>query len=158
MTNFGSGALAPRDANSTPLQCADRRGRKPAEQTSCDVVGHDGSDQYGHDAEPDHEYPEKAKEDRSRDRSKDRNKHRERERSRHAGGDTADCVAHRQILTRLNFNSLPSELGIFMIRDSKLLRRYATIMSTDACGSIVRLVIRIDYSAWMCRSRTIRPY
>jgi hypothetical protein len=43
-------------------------------------------------------------------------------------------VAHRQILTRLNFKTLPSELGIFMIGDSKLLRRYATILSTDACG------------------------
>src|SRR5215813_2388671 len=126
------GALAPRDTNGTPLQCADRRGRKPAEQTSDDIVGHDGGDQHCHDAEPDHEHAEKAKENRSRDGGKERNKYRECERTRHAGGDTADCVAHRQILTRLYFKSLPSELGIFMIIDSILLRRYATILSTDA--------------------------
>src|SRR5262245_42060041 len=121
------GALAPRDANGTPLQWADRRRREPAEQTSDDIVGHD--------AEPDHEHAEKAKEDRSRDCGKDRNQYRERQRTRHGGGDTADCVAHRQILTRLDFKSLPSELGIFMIVDSILLRRYATILSTDAWGS-----------------------
>jgi hypothetical protein len=125
------------DANSTPLQWADRRGRKPPQQTSDDIVGHDGGDQDGHDAEPDHEHTEQAKEDRGRDYGKDWDKHRERNWTRHAGGDTADCVTHRQVLTgqvltRLNFENLPSELGIFMITDSKLLRRYATILSTDA--------------------------
>src|SRR5689334_14820311 len=99
------GALA--DANGPTLQRADRRGRKPAKQTSDDVVGHDGGDQYGHDAEPDYEHPKQTKQDRSRDGGKDRNKHRERKRTRHGGGDTADCVAHRQILTRLNIKSLP---------------------------------------------------
>ena len=53
----------------------------------------------------------------------------------HAGGDTADCVAHRRILTELNFKSLPSELGIFMIDDLEVARRrYAIILSTDVCG------------------------
>src|SRR3954454_20004003 len=125
-TPSNRGGLAPRDTNGTPFQCADRGGREPAQQTSNNIVGHDGGYQHGHDAEPDHEHSEKAKKDRSRDRGKDGNEDRECERTRHAGGDTADCVAHRQILTRLNFKSLPTEVCIFMISDSKLLGRYST--------------------------------
>ena len=42
-------------------------------RASDDIVGHDGGDQYGHDAEPDHEHSEKAKEDRSCNHGNDRN-------------------------------------------------------------------------------------
>src|SRR5262245_39152721 len=93
--------LAPRDANGTPLQWANRRGSEPTEQASDDIVGHDSGDQDGNNAEPNYKYAEQAKENCSRDCGKDRNKHSEREGTRHAGGDTADCVAHRHILTRV---------------------------------------------------------
>ena len=61
---MGSG-LASRDADGRLR--SNRRRSEPAHQTVGDVSGHNGGDQNGHDAKPDHKNPEQAEQDSGRD-------------------------------------------------------------------------------------------